>query len=1169
MSLRYVRFGLFLSFVTFLILAFSWPVAAQITSEKGALRLTVTDPQGAAVSGAKVTVSSPIVASQTKTTTDDGSVVFALLEPGRYKVTIENQNFKRTVLSDVAVDVTEVTNLSVRLELGGVSTEITVSGEAVQTVNTTNATLGNVLNEGVLQSLPLATRNFTFLLALNAGTSAPLPNATQAGRGNATIFVAGQRGTANNLVVNGIDANDLGNNNFGNVPIPSPDSLEEFRVQTSLYDASQGKTSGGNINVLTRGGTNNYHGEAYEFFRNDVMNANSYFFNLNGTPRPVLKQNQFGGNFGGPIPKLRDTFFFGSYEGTRQINGVAGGVSTQFPVLPASRTQANIEQAFGLKSGSLDPVALKLLNAPGQYGGFLVPSGVGTPGQFGLFTFSRPLRYNEDQFNINADRNIGTKHRISERFFFSNQLTLNPLGGEDPTSTGSSLGSGLTTPLNNRFASIAWTYTISPNLVNDARFGYDRIHLSVTAAPTATLSSIGMTRFNQSAFSDIPVFNSLDIDPEFGGISTNFDQAATNNTFHFADTVSLTRGKHSFRAGAEYRRYDINLFNNFASRGAVITGSFNDFLTGNILEEFVGSGQTDRGFRARDVAAYFQDDWKVTKRLTLNLGVRYDYLGPSTDVKSRLGNFDPNLLDATTLANAGPGILNGFILPSSASFGAIKGTPGVSASTLLSNSPHNFSPRVGFAFDPWGDGKTSIRGGYGLYYVRISNQMLLQLITGEPFFQLSAVLFPGTPLSNPFPNLPLPGQFPIFSVPPQFTGFSPTTGRPRFNGSLLALNPFDRHLTTPYVGNYNFSIQRELPKHFSIEAGFIGSQGVHLIDGLQRNQARLANAANPIVVGGANGVPVTTITTNSIRDVNARAGVLGFSPGGGLNEVTELGHSTYNAFVFTVNRRAGNLFLQAAYTYSRSIDNYSGSATQDLGGGSGNGNALDLTGSRAVSNFDRPHRFQGTYVYDIPGFKTGAWRYALGNWSIGGLTTFQSGLPANITCASCPANIFGVSPGNTLPQVVGNLSRLMASGSPQNFTSTSVFNLGVLANTPVLPAGTVVSGLNALGGPGNQSFTIGPGGGAIFGNLGRNTVRGPRQQNWDLFLSKKFPLTEKYSLTFRSEFFNAFNHPNFAAPNTIFAGVDPKTNQFRGAFGQYSATVGNPRILQLALKFDF
>ncbi|MGB6669872.1 MAG: TonB-dependent receptor [Candidatus Acidiferrum sp.] len=1155
-----------ISFLT-LLFVFSQSVSAQITSEKGAIRIALTDPQGASIAGAKITVASKTGTLQTKESNTDGSVVFPLLDPGPYDVTVESPNFKRSVLSGVAVHVTEVTNLSVVMELGAVSSEVVVSGDAVQTVNTSNATLGNVLTEKVLQDLPLSTRNFTFLLGLNAGTSTMLGDATQAGRGEAVIFVAGQRGTANNLVINGTDSNELLGNNFLTVAVPSPDSLEEFRVQTSLYDASQGKTAGGNIDVLTRGGTSAYHGEAYEFFRNDDMNSNLYFFNATGTPRPVLKQNQFGGNFGGPVPKLKDTFIFGSYEGTRQINGVAGSAEAAFPVLPAVRNESTIEQAFGLTPGSLDPTALAILTAPGKFGGFLIPSGTGTPGQFGEATFSDPLLYNEDQFNVNVDRLIGTRHKISERFFYSNSKTLNPLGGEDAQSaTNNSFGSGNLEPVQNRLATIAWTYTISPSLINEARFGYNRITFSNMADPTASLSSVGMSRFNSATISEIPVLIAGGIAPEFGGPSTNFDQQDIDNTFNFADTLAWTHGKHTFRVGVEYRRYQINLFNNFAENGALIFSSFQNFLLGDFSngETFVGTGQTNRDFRGNDLGAYFQDDWKIFRRLTLNLGVRYDYMGPLTDTKDRVGNFDPSLLDTTTRENAGPGILNGFILPAGASFGSIQGTPGVSPSTLLSNSPHNFAPRVSLAWDPKGDGKTSVRAGYGVYYIRTSGQTLLQLITSEPFFQLSALTFgnSGLPsLANPFPNLPVASQFPVFSTPPTFTGFD-AMGNANFNGNVLSLNPFGRNLVTPYTGNWNLTVQRELPMHFSIEVGYIGSEGVHLLDGLQRNQALLANAANPITVGGANGVPQTILTTNSVNDVEARAGVLGFDAGGGLNEVTDLGHSTYNAFIFTVNHRTGNLFLQASYTFSKSMDNESGGGTggdQDLGAAPGN--QLDLTGQRAVSDFNVPHRIVAAYEYSEPWFKTGALRYALGNWSIGGLTTFQSGLPATITCGICSTNLFGVPSTNTLPNLVGSMDGFMLSGRPENFTGTTgVFNSSALAAPPVLAGGTVVSGLNIFGGPGNQSFTIGPSGGTLFGDLGRNIVHGPFEQNWDMYLSKRFLLTEKYSLTFRAEAFNIFNHPNFVITNAAFG---------TGPFGVYSSTVGNPRILQLALKFDF
>jgi len=733
----------------------------------------------------------------------------------------------------------------------------------------------------------------------------------------------------------------------------------------------------------------------------------------------------------------------------------------------------------------------------------------------------------------------------------------------------------------------------TPNVVNEARIGFNRITQQVLATEPATLSQIGMSRFNGSVFPGIPLFITNDINPVFGGISTNNDQASVSNTYHFADTVAWTRGKHTLRGGFEYRRYQINLFNNFASRGFLVYNTFQDLLKGSTtlpgqptvpgpLQAFVGTGITDRGFRARDEAGYFQDDWKVTRRLTLNLGVRYDYLGPSVDVKDRLGNFDPSLLDATTRANAGPGILNGFVLPASASFGSIKGTPGVDRSTLKGNDLNNWAPRAGFAWDVFGNGKTSVRGGYGLYYVRISNQMLLQLITAAPFFQLSSIVLPGTSPSNPFPNLPVPSQFPIFPNPATFTGFS-GLGTPTFNGStatgsLLSLNPFERGIRTPYVGSWNFTVQRELPGHFSIEVGYLGTQGVKLLQSRQMNQALLANANHPITVGGANGVPATTLTTVSSRDANARVPVLGFSTTG-LNTVTGNGHSTFNAFVFTLNRRTANMFFQGAYTYSKSIDNNSGSTTQDLG--NSNGNQLDTRGVRGLSIFDRTHRVQATYRYEIPAFRhtAGLLHHALGNWEFGGTSTFQSGLPFGLTCGACGSNVFGLSTSTLFPQVVGDLNQLRLSGDPQQFTGSSSYSPGILGATTVNPAGTIVSGLNTLGGAGSDSFTIGGPGtgshvGSFFGDLGRNVpqTRGPRQQQWEFYVGKNIPIRESVRLQFRAEFFDLFNHPNFTVTNTSLSPACFGSQQLNSpgcVFGRYDTILGNPRIIQFALKLQY
>ncbi len=1119
---------------------------AQITAQTGAITGSVVDQSGATVPNAKVTITSERGAVQLRTTTDSGTYTFPLIEPGVYKLTAEAAGFNKATVNSVRVQVTETITIPIRLEVGVETVEVSVVAEATQ-INVTNATLGNVLPGSVIDNMPLSTRNFTNLLGANAGTASTIPNASTAGRGSTNVFVNGQRGTMNNLVINGIDSNNLSSNNFNSVPVPSPDTIEEFRVQTSMYDASQGKTSGGNVNVITKGGGPQYHGQLYEFFRNEKLNANDFFFNKQGVARGLLRQNQFGGNFGGPVPKIKNTYFFGSYQGTRQQNGLSGAVVTAFPVLPADRTAASIASAFSLRPDQVDPVALKLMQLKGQFGGFVVPTGTGAaPGQYGQIAFSSPIRFEDDQFNANGDHMINDKNRLQMRYFRAIGKTIDPFGG------GQTLGHGQESPVRNHLASISWNSTLTPALVNEARLGFNRVITGAIAQEPVKLSDIGMTRFNSALYPGAPAFFPLDLSPGFGGISTNNDQASFSNTLHFADTLAYVRGKHNFRLGFEMRNYQINLFNNFASRGFMYFSTFKDFVQGNIFQTFVGTGQTYRDFRAQDLSWYFQDDYKVSRRLTLNLGIRHDYLGPSQDKRNRVGNFDISRLDAATLATGGAGLQAGFILPEAADFGSIKGTPGVSRSTLTEGNKLNFSPRLGFAYDVFGNGKTSVRGGYGIYYVRISNQMLLQLLTAAPFFQQSSIVGPGTTLANPYPALPVPSQFPIFPTLPSLTGYN-ATGTPTFSAGLLALNPIQRNMRTPYAQHYNLSVQHQLPGKMVLELGYLGSQGVRLLQSLQVNQSRLANEQ----------APIRGVTANSSRNINARVGVVGFSPTG-FNMVTDNGHSTYNAFTATVNRRMTRMFLQAAYTFSKSIDNNSGSAAQDLG--SSGGNHLVPSLQRGLSDFDRTHRLQATYRYELPGFKSKVLGLITRNWAVGGTTTFQTSLPINFICSSCTSNIYGATT-PLYPNLVGDFSNIQKSGDPRDFvdSGTSVWNNGILAAPAALTQGTAFGNVNAFGGPGTGTYTIGGQGtghtGQLLGTMPRNPgTRGPFQQQWDVVISRSFPIREKLRVDFRSEFFNFFNHPFFSNPNSTIGSA---------AFGRYTSQSNAPRIIQFALKMEF
>src|SRR5215475_3468289 len=409
---------------SFALLVSSSAAWAQISSSTGAIEGTVTDPQNAAVASAKVSLTNldtgAVVSGLTQ---GDGTFVFPLLAPGNYRIQVLAPGFESTMLDGVKVEITRVTNANARLRLGQVSTVTEVSG-AFQTVDTRTATTGDVITGNQIREMPLPTRNFLDLTGLQAGTAPRMQSAATVGRGTPTLDVAGSRATTNNFVLDGVDANSFGSNSLSTVPVPNPDAVGEFRVSTSLYDASQGRGSGGNINVVLRSGSDHFHGGLFEFYRSNDMNANDFFANAAGKPVPVLLQNQFGGQVGGPVPKVKDTFWFFAYQGTRQKNGVSSLVSGSQPVLPTTRTAASLGAAFGINPANIDPVAVNLLNQPGPYGGLLYPSGscagvpnCNGPGGIGSLVLSLPTIYNEDQESVSFDRNLFHNNHLAVQYF--------------------------------------------------------------------------------------------------------------------------------------------------------------------------------------------------------------------------------------------------------------------------------------------------------------------------------------------------------------------------------------------------------------------------------------------------------------------------------------------------------------------------------------------------------------------------------------------------------------------------------------------------------------------------------------------------------------------------------------------------------------------------------
>src|SRR5438309_2395938 len=618
----------------------------------GAITGTVQDPSGAVVAGAEVRIVNQDTGVLTRTTKTDGNGSFTatLLPVGTYTLSVTSPGFQEAKFTDIAVRITETTRMEAKLRPVAVQEKIEVQAQ-VQTVETSTATTGQAIESRTIRDLPLATQNFHQLLSLSTGAQSELNASAQLGRGNVRIIVNGQREDNNNYLIEGISATDYNVAQATNVPLPNPDVVGEFKVQTSLYDASQGRNGGGNVNAILKSGTKTFHGDAYEFFRNDKLNANEYFQNRAGQPRPSVKQNIFGGSLGGPIGKNAEAgFFFVNYQGTRQRSGLSPGTAISnpgLPILPTDRSAASLANAFStanfpIIATDIDPVVLALLNFKGDQfgaspGGFLIPSVAGTPDldpaksayPKAPFVISKPGRYTDDQFTTTWDREFRAGNdKLSARFFFSNAESFLPFGaGGLQASLGGTLASSIGAtdlnfpydlPVRGRFFNISETHLFSPALVNDFRFGFVRINNSLINVPPVTASDLGIDRPTNEVTKSIYKFSLFGSSGVQIGPTPPADQFQTQNNFNFVDTMSWVKGAHVFRFGGEYTRVNLDklfpqVFNGqlfFVDTPGGAT-DFQKFLTGEVDFSFGGGGVFNHEYRANDFAIFAQDDWQI------------------------------------------------------------------------------------------------------------------------------------------------------------------------------------------------------------------------------------------------------------------------------------------------------------------------------------------------------------------------------------------------------------------------------------------------------------------------------------------------------------------------------------------------------------------------------
>jgi outer membrane receptor protein involved in Fe transport len=1145
-----------------------WPCAVVGQTAAGRIIGNVTDQSGAAVSDASVTVTNVATQIVQQTTTDrDGFYQVPGLPIGAYQVKIEHTGFQQQIFDNQVLQINQSLRVDAKLTIGG-KNEVVEVREQASGVETANSTVGDTITGAAIQQAPLNGRNVLNLALLEPGVTETNPDNT--GTGNFSI-AGGRTDSVTYLLDGGLNNNLLDNAVVFN---PNPDTIAEFRILESNYSAEYGRNGGGIVSVVTKSGTNEWHGSAFDFLRNDALNANTFFNNLNAQPRDVLKRNQYGGTFGGPItiPHVvhgRDRFFFFvGYQGQRlsqkQTNGQVAVLTT------AEVTQGNFAGDPGVvaflqshpffqpdptkaAAGIIDPstfnpVSLNLISKglmPVSDSGFIDPTG--------------PHTDNQNELTMKFDFLITQKDKISATIGGFRNPVLDTFSNSTNTAYANVPGYPVTTKINDYFVNISYDRTIKDNLVNELRFVTQR-EFRIQAQPAITQPSpadLGFTVTPDSP-SGPPIIeingNALTTGFTFAGPTT-----LVNNTFGVTDTLSWIRGRHSWKMGAGFSGYQNNQVFDFIINGAFnfdggATGNgFADYLLG--IPTFYEQGPAaPSNIRSKSTYGFVQDEWRATKRLTLTLGVRYEYNSPKYDTEGRTFSVIPGLQSTVF-----PGAPEGLVFPGDA--GAPSGV----------NFPdkNDWAPRIGFAWDPQGNGKTSVRGGFGIFYDILKAEDNFQFNGQPPFFSAAAISFPGgtdipatqsSPLTffnDPFGSTGTSNTFPSQPVnhDMDFSNLLPFGG-----GSLFFVNP---HLRTPYTYQYNLSIQRQLAANTVVEVNYLGSSS-HGLTGLQD--------VNPFVPGTTNRILNLGPGDSTCPDQSAgNANLIGcsFAP---ILEFRNVTKASYNGLVASLTKQIassrvlGQTYFTLGYTLSHSIDDVSGFRQRNSIVPS-----LNPELNRASSDTDVRNRITFSGGWDLPfdnAWGSGPKRLTQG-WSLFPIITWRTGFPIDVNAELPDA----FSNGTESPSGAGDpfVVRANVVGPTNTFDPRSprTFN-GTTANFYFNPT----SFSNARCGDSNNPLPCTPGPGlfpsdaqvvanpalSTYGTLPRNFLRGPGRTNFDLALSKTTPLYgERLKLELRAEFFNIFNHAEF---------LNPDTNLDSGTFGQI-LTTSDPRIIQLALRLSF
>lgn len=921
------------------ILALLLACAASAQERTGSLAGKVMDASGASMTSVEVTLRNPQTGWERGAirTADDGSYQFLFVPVGEYELTARKNGFQPLTHEGIRISVNQAARIDVALNISATEQSVTVTGDALQ-VNTQNAVGGVTIGAREIAELPLNGRNFIQLGTLIPGAvQVPTRYEVQGLSPSRNGFsINGQRTQSNNFLLDGVTNNDANFNGY--VLTPPPDALEQFKIITSNFSAEYGQQSGSVVTAITKAGTNRYHGNVWNFLRNDRLDARDFF----STSRPPLRQNQFGGSLGGRIVRDR-TFFFGYYEGLRARVGTVQNVV----VLTEAQRGGNLS---GLTPAPLDPASG---NQP--FPGGLIPSSRINPISRALLDTFVPLpnfganRFNRapsiatdgDQFGIRGD------HRFSDRSFWFARYSSNRSKTRNPLGAGSFSPAGSNSEEQVHTAVLANTYALSPNKINEASISFLRLF-----GRPATWSGEDLTRYGWRYTPTEPTAQGVPIVSlsglfSIGDVAQSWTQLA-RNTYQAFDNFSWIQGRHTLKFGGDYRLQQIYLVfpnrpnGDFSFAGNLSRNVIGDFLLGLPSQFRQGGGQPAKHFVGHNAGFYVQDDWKATSRLTLNLGLRYELPLPYYDKRDRMASFQPGR-QSTVRPNAPAGLL-------------FPGDAGVPRGTIATDA-NNFAPRFGFAYDLTGNGRTSLRGGYGIYYDAAPGLAVFQNINVPPFNRFIQVDGPPS-FANPYQNFAVNPQVDPnrdFPCPCLVIGFSPD-------------------FRTPYSQQFHFTVQRQLQSNLLFEAGYVGSLGRKLGGYLEVNPA----------VPGAGATLQNTQQRRLYRDYNL------------IRPTFSRFNSHYHALQTRIEKRySAGLWFQAAYTWGKVIDyqssiNFSGeNRPQD---------AFSLRDVRGLAAFDVRHRFVANYGYELPFFRSRrSWAAkVLGGWQLQGIVASQTGGPLTV-----------------------------------------------------------------------------------------------------------------------------------------------------------------------------